>query len=289
MSFSRTKLCGEWMMEKIVVVIMGQNCEKFIKMSLESVKGADAIVYCDGGSTNKFWYNGSLVEKFRKIDIIENKYDQEDKAMNGKQRNFYLDYVKENYPDYWCLAIDADEVVDDLSKIKKLIQGKDAVYNVNMRHFIGDLGHEDSTQERHYVLHRLFKINQAIKYPEVEHPVLEIRSPAILTNCTTIWHLAYIPNLFNSGVLTSLIVCTNSSINLPISLGVLFKKSLSSYSSQSSISVGLNVICRPYSLCFCVIPLILITSPFLISKLINLGFQQSAEISPVLSPNCNCK
>ena len=39
-------------MEKLVVVIMGQNCEKFIGMCLESVKESDAIVYCDGGSTD---------------------------------------------------------------------------------------------------------------------------------------------------------------------------------------------------------------------------------------------
>ena len=37
-------------MDKLVVCIMGQNCEKFIPMCLESVKEADAIVYCDGGS-----------------------------------------------------------------------------------------------------------------------------------------------------------------------------------------------------------------------------------------------
>jgi len=37
-------------MNKLVVTIMGQNCEKFIGMCLDSVKDADAIVYCDGGS-----------------------------------------------------------------------------------------------------------------------------------------------------------------------------------------------------------------------------------------------
>jgi len=39
-------------MDKIVVVVMGQNCEKFIGMCLDSVKESDAIVYCDGGSTD---------------------------------------------------------------------------------------------------------------------------------------------------------------------------------------------------------------------------------------------
>ena len=41
-------------MQKLVVCIMGQNCEKFIGMCLESVKDADSIVYCDGGSEPDF-------------------------------------------------------------------------------------------------------------------------------------------------------------------------------------------------------------------------------------------
>ena len=34
-----------------------------------------------------------------------------DKEMNGKQRNKYLDFVKLNYPDDWCLVLDADELI----------------------------------------------------------------------------------------------------------------------------------------------------------------------------------
>ena len=46
---------------------MGQNCERFIDMCLESVQDADAIVYIDGGSTDRtleivkdkiYWENG---------------------------------------------------------------------------------------------------------------------------------------------------------------------------------------------------------------------------------------
>jgi len=37
-------------MNKLVVCIMGQDCENFIGMCLDSVKDADSIVYCDGGS-----------------------------------------------------------------------------------------------------------------------------------------------------------------------------------------------------------------------------------------------
>ena len=125
---------------------MGQNCEKFIGMCLESVKDADAIVYCDGGSTDKTlniltsWDFSTLTKEKNKI-IIENKWNSEDKAMNGKQRNFYLKYLKENYPNDWCLCLDADEVVENLSKIKEFIQlANEGIYSVKMRHFIGNLG-----------------------------------------------------------------------------------------------------------------------------------------------------
>ena len=31
---------------------MGQDCEKFIKMSYESVRDADEVIFCDGGSSD---------------------------------------------------------------------------------------------------------------------------------------------------------------------------------------------------------------------------------------------
>lgn len=201
-------------MNKLVVCIMGQNCKKFIGMCLESVKDADAIVYCSGGS--KFekdreiidgnFYNDNAIPIVlkSKAKIIQNKYNQEDIGMNGKQRNFYLNYLKENYEGWFALCLDADEVVSDLSKIKEVINSKDmletfGVCSVKMRHFQQDLGHEDATQEEHYVLNRLFKINNVDKYPEVEHPVLQPKENFghSTTNCTTIWHLAYIPNLWS--------------------------------------------------------------------------------------------
>ena len=110
-------------MQKLIVVIMGQNCEKFIGMCLESVKDADHIFYLDGGSTDK---SMGTVLKFQEINPNcsgkTNEYNQEDETMNGKQRNFYLRYLKENYTDDWALCIDADEVVNYLSKVKEFIQ-----------------------------------------------------------------------------------------------------------------------------------------------------------------------
>ena len=196
-------------LEKLVVVLMGQDCERFIGMALESVKDADAIVYCDGGSTDKtlerithfvgtgIYCPQNKVTTHKKVEIIENPYDQEDKRMNGKQRNFYLNHLKKHYPGWWCLVIDADEVVEDLSKIKEAIQiikEDKIVFNVKMRHFIGDLGHEDATQQEHYAPRRLFKVRYNLMYPEVEHSVLQGDfSQASMFKATTIWHLAYCP------------------------------------------------------------------------------------------------
>lgn len=174
---------------------MGQDCKKTINMCLESVKTADKIVYCDGGSTDSTL---DLVrENFPNVNRIHNPYDQQDKQMNGKQRNYYLNYIKKYYPNFWCLALDADEVVEDFSKIKEMIQcHPGGLWSVKMRHLIGDLAHEDNSQKEHYVLNRLFKISDAGKYPEREHPVLSGEIAGI-TDCTTIWHLAYCPNMWD--------------------------------------------------------------------------------------------
>ena len=176
---------------------MGQDCKKFIKMSLESVKGADNIVYIDGGSTD-----GTLefIEAINPdVRIIHNLFDQDDVGMNGKQRNCYLNYVKEKFPDEWVLAIDADEVVGDVYKLKEFVQkAPPGLYSVHMRHFQNDLGHEDATRDKHFVPNRLFKVSEAHMYPEVEHSVLipKNKDNMFSTDVTTIWHLAYIPNLF---------------------------------------------------------------------------------------------
>jgi len=199
-------------MEKLVVVIMGQDCEKFIEMCLKSVKDADKIIYCDGGSTDNtkkivFSYSDYGEEEskfynanFDKVRVIENKYNQEDKKMNGKQRNFYLNYLKENYKGYWALCLDADEVVDDLNKVTEFIQKapKNFLYSPKMRHFIQDLGHEDATQPFHNVLNRLFHVDNNLEYPEVEHPVLQGKDKqSVPFNGATIWHLAYLSGIWD--------------------------------------------------------------------------------------------
>jgi len=191
-------------MNKLIVVIMGQNCEKFIPMCMESVKSADQIIYCDGGSTDKTQEKVissayDIIDKYNKapVIIIENNYDQEDLGMNGRQRNFYLQYLRYHHPEDWALCLDADEVVEDLDKIKEFIQeAQPGVYHPRMRHFIGDLSKEDATTPEHFALGRLFKISEALGYPEVEHPVLRCGFNAYYRG-TTIWHLGYVNGIFD--------------------------------------------------------------------------------------------
>lgn len=191
-------------MEKLVVVIMGQDCEEFIGMCLESVKDADDIVYCDGGSVDG---TQEIVSKFFEKEyngipwIIENNYNQEDKAMNGKQRNFYLDCLKKENIGEWCLVLDADEVLEDfgIQKIKQIISQikHPMILSPRMHHFVGDLGHEDFTQDQHWVLNRLFKITEDLYYPETEHPVLQGNASTGKVD-VHIWHLRECLGVFNT-------------------------------------------------------------------------------------------
>ena len=72
---------------------MGQNCKRTLGLCLDSVKSADNLIYLDGGSDD-----GSINLAVEKGAIlIENEYSQEDFGMNGKQRNYYLNYMKKKF------------------------------------------------------------------------------------------------------------------------------------------------------------------------------------------------
>ena len=188
-------------MSKLIGALIGDNCSRTIDMCFESMEDCDKIVFVWGME------DALTEEKLHewqkklgdKLIVINNLFDQVDLKMNGKARNVYLEYVKKEFPNEWCLVCDPDEVVQDLSKIKEFIQtAKSGLYSVKMRHLIQDLSHEDTTFKTHYVLNRLFKIKDASYYPTVEHPVLQpkVKQDKRQTDCTTIWHLAYIPNLW---------------------------------------------------------------------------------------------
>jgi len=181
-------------LSKLVCVVMGQNCDKFIKMCIQSIHNADAIIYLDGGSKDKTL---EIIKEFGNVLILENKWDKTDKVMNGKQRNFYLNYLKNNFQGWWALVLDADEIVENLDKVKEFInqsQNEDfGALCVKMRHFIGSLGWEDASRETHYVPNRLFRIDKAIDYPLHSHPILNTEGIVTTTECTTIFHLGHLP------------------------------------------------------------------------------------------------
>jgi len=179
-------------MSELVVTIMGQNHKDFLELCLESVKTAGTIIYCDGGSTD-----GSikLAERFGAI-VIKQKYSQRNKNMNSIQRNFYLQYLKKYHMGKWNLSVDADEIVEDLNKIReftKLAKDDPNLYSVKMRHLIYNFSYEDATLPEHFVPNRLFKVREDLYYPKGEHVILSAthKFAALQTKCTVIWHLAY--------------------------------------------------------------------------------------------------
>mgnify|MGYP001614791555 CR=1 FL=1 len=185
------------MEQKLIVVIMGPGKKHFAEMCLESVKNADKILYW---ANNKDWIlktekDNIIYHLSNFFNFFDNGWDKNDKATNGKCRQRYLEHLKKNYPSDWCLVLDEDEILEEggIEKIKKFIfEREPGVYNVKMRHFVGDLGHEDNTHQTHVVPCRLFKISEAIKYPEHSHPILEGELKGACLD-TTIWHLGHLP------------------------------------------------------------------------------------------------
>ena len=195
------------MVEKLIVVIMGPGKRHFAEMCLDSVKDADEILYWTSVERLPIWNMNVSTYPFvdihypesdKEILIMKNDWDETDPATNGKCRQRYLEHLKETYPDDWCLVLDEDEILEEngIEKIKQFIQErKPGIYNVKMRHFIGDLGHEDATNPVHVVPGRLFKISEAKRYPLHSHPIIE---GELMGACldTTIWHLGYLPILY---------------------------------------------------------------------------------------------
>ncbi|MCK5624962.1 hypothetical protein KAI04_03920 [Candidatus Pacearchaeota archaeon] len=190
--------------EQLIVTVMGDNCIKFIDMCFKSIIDADKIIFCWGKGDKKTLeiYNKWKKEYPNKFEIIQNKFIQDDPYMISKQRNFYLKYLKENYKGWYCLVLDADEVVDNLDEFKKFINNhkwEDTdIFSPRMRHLIGTLITEDNSKPIHYVPHRFFKITDDKFYPDTEHCFLisEQKLKSCPFNNGLIWHLGYLDNIW---------------------------------------------------------------------------------------------
>lgn len=191
---------------KIVAYVLGENVEKYIQPCLKSLLSfCDYILYLDGKSVDK------TIEKVmqlndERIEIRTIPFEHWSKEANGKQRNNALNIIKEKFKgekDVFVLRIDADEVVDDNGfRLKELaeygLKNDIGAFNINMEHFIYNLGLLDNTMNRHYVPLAFFKLTNYISYPEVEHPCLSnIKGRVKDSDICTIFHLRHALQLFD--------------------------------------------------------------------------------------------
>lgn len=179
---------------KLVVAWMVEGDEDVWPLSYESVKGvADAMVIVDGNADTD---DVGLSRYAREgVEVIVDKYDHASKGADGAQRNKYLRYIQNKYPDSWTLVLDADEFVEKPETIKpfiKLLEENNAdAASPLMRHLVWNLACEDATTPTHHVPMRLFKVKPNLSYPEVEHNVLQGPSKYINGSTFTLWHLGY--------------------------------------------------------------------------------------------------
>lgn len=134
-----------------------------------------------------------ILDKYDKLVVEEIPFLHEDKGADGKQRNNYLRLLEKRELGSWCLVLDADEFVDDGSKIRGLCEsaennGFDCI-SPKMRHLIHNFGFEDATHEKHFVPNRLFKVQKGLNYPAVEHPTLRGWSSHVYEDAFVVWHV----------------------------------------------------------------------------------------------------
>lgn len=185
------------------------NCEEFVDMTLSSIYEVVEriiIVFDTTSKDNTVSKINEWKEKLNDKLIILNRpfeHDPSIKFSNSNARNFYLDYLKQNFMGEWTLVLDADEVVDErvkdfIPQLQNLTEND--IISPQMRHLIYTLNLEDTTRNIHFVHNRLFKVNDNLQYPNGEHPVLYSKSPNVKylnTNYFVIWHLSYINGMFD--------------------------------------------------------------------------------------------
>lgn len=170
---------------KLIVGMIGDKCSDTLPLCLDSfIKEVDKLCFVWGTECEKtLQIIGDYKNQYPdKIEIIKHKYPHEDKGANGKQRGIYLEWVQKNYMGEYILVLDPDEVVDNISLIRKkinelannpYIKDKYQTIHFKMRHLINTFGHEDFTNPNHIVFGRLFKIKPNLFYPKKEHPLIE--------------------------------------------------------------------------------------------------------------------
>jgi len=178
---------------EIIGVVIGQDAERTLKLSLESLAGCNKIYYIDGGSRDR-----SLEIAKKYADEIQHcKFDASNPQMHSIQKNFMLEILKKNHLNSWAIYLDADELLDDngLHIVKQHIENAKNIecYDIKMIHLIQDLAHEDATQQIHRTPRRIFKITEKLFYPKTEHTFLDgiqLENVGFIAD-TCLFHLAY--------------------------------------------------------------------------------------------------
>jgi len=188
----------------LIVIVMGDNCLNTLDMCFKSVIEADKIIFCWGMNDikTKEKYDKWKKQYPEKFEIIKNKFEQDKPNMISIQKNFWLEHLKKNYDGWWCIYLDADEVLDNIKPFRDYINKEKQEYNLlspKMRHLIGNLCTEDATKKTHYVINRFFKISNDLFFPEAEHTIIRDKkgSDTLAFNEGLIWHLGYLGGVWD--------------------------------------------------------------------------------------------
>lgn len=176
-------------MKKVVCVITEMPEDEFwLPLSIKSYLFADNIIIIDGSKTPKIEEDvkNKFPEHINKFKVIHSPYPHKDLGADGKQRNIYMNFIKEHCEGWLAIIVDSDEVLADdakeqLDRIESEMEATGSnVYNPKMEHFINDFNKADATHPFHYCPFRIFIVSKYLSYTEVEHVSLQTCNDYVL-------------------------------------------------------------------------------------------------------------
>lgn len=214
---------------KLVVCMIGQDCERTLRLSLDSIKDvANSIIFVDGGSKDstldildEYGFKSykdlsvtpnSHVWRMYANKLVNRPFEHAHPGAIGRARGAYLHFLKRDYQGWWVLVLDPDEIVEKPEKIREYINAvkrekpsvSQYIINLPMEHLIGDIAHVDRTEAEHICKGRLFNISDdKLYYPETEHALVhhpDVDSFLFFRNMQgscKLWHLAYCSGMFD--------------------------------------------------------------------------------------------
>lgn len=183
----------------MIGIVVGQNCEKTIEIVLKSLKDCSKLYFLDGGSTDN---TIKIAKKYVNI-VIYHEFIKSNGLAISIQKNYMLNFLKENHLNEWIIYLDADELLDDngikiieeqINKVKDV-----ECYDIKMRHLMHDFSQEDALHKIHRTPTRVFKITKDLYYSDIEHCTIEGMKYGNIGFIidTQLWHLAYCGAMFD--------------------------------------------------------------------------------------------